>query len=241
MPGRLAEARDPGDGRREQHARPDLPTGPVPPPPVLAWTQVSLSALGGIVVGLPVAFIASWGLFPLVSWDVACVIYMTWVWRTIWPLDAEHTARFAVPEDPTRAAADLITLGAAVVSLVAVGFVLGRASNSQGAEQALLAGLGVASVVLSWAVVHTLHTLRYARIYYTGPDDDVDFNQHEPPCYVDFAYLSFTIGMTFQVSDTDLRTNEIRKTALRHALLSFVFVTGIVASTVNLVANLGGH
>ena len=67
----------------------------------------------------------------------------------------------------------------------------------------------------------------------------VDFNQSASPRYLDFAYLAFTIGMTFQVSDTDLQTSAIRATALRHALLSFLFGAIIVATTVNLVAGLG--
>jgi len=67
----------------------------------------------------------------------------------------------------------------------------------------------------------------------------VDFNEDEPPCYTDFAYLAFTLGMTFQVSDTDLKTKVIRRTALQHALLSYLFGTVIIASMINLVAGLG--
>ena len=79
----------------------------------------------------------------------------------------------------------------------------------------------VGSVALAWASVHTVFTTRYARIYYTGPDEGVDFNEDDPPRYSDFAYLAFTIGMTFQVSDTDLKTKEVRATAFKHALLSY--------------------
>ena len=56
--------------------------------------------------------------------------------------------------------------------------------------------------------------------------------------YIDFAYLALTIGMTFQVSDTNLKTTSIRRTALRHALLSYAFGTLIIATTINLVAGL---
>jgi uncharacterized membrane protein len=205
-----------------------------------AGVQLGISAAAGLGAGVAVGAAAGWDLLPLVSWDSACVVYLGWVWGRIWPLDARETAAVSVPEDPTRTATDVVTLGAAVASLVAVGFVLGRASNSKGAEQVLLAALGVASVVLSWATVHTVYTLRYARLYYTGPDGGIDFNQRDRPRYSDFAYLAFTIGMTFQVSDTDLQTNDIRRTALRQALLSYLFGTGIVATTINLIANLGG-
>jgi uncharacterized membrane protein len=218
----------------------DLQTEAPPGPAVPARTQVAVSIVVGAVLAAAISLATSWEAFPLLCWDGAALVYMAWVWLTIWRLDAEQTARLAVPEDPTRATADLLTLGAAVASLAAVGIVLGKAATSQGSTQQLLAALGVASVVLSWLVVHTVYTLRYARLYYAAsPDGGIDFNEHAPPMYSDFAYLAFTIGMTFQVSDTDLQTNELRRTALRQGLLSFMFSTGIVATTVNLVASLG--
>jgi uncharacterized membrane protein len=97
--------------------------------------------------------------------------------------------------------------------------------------------LGVLSVVLAWGVVHTVYTLRYADIYYrTG--GGIDFNDDPMPDYRDFAYLAFTIGMTYQVSDTSLQTKTIRRTALRHSLLSYLFGTAIIAVMVNIVAGI---
>jgi uncharacterized membrane protein len=93
-------------------------------------------------------------------------------------------------------------------------------------------------VAASWISVHTVFALRYARLYYTGPPDGIDFNQHEDPNYVDFAYLAFTLGMTYQVSDTNLKNRTIRSTALSQALLSFVLGAIILAITINLVAGL---
>lgn len=93
-------------------------------------------------------------------------------------------------------------------------------------------------VVLSWFVVHTLFAARYARIYYTGPDGGVNFNQPEPPRYSDFAYVAFTIGTTFQISDTNLTSNEMRRTVLRHSMVSYLFGAFIIAVTVNLLAGL---
>jgi len=113
-----------------------------------------------------------------------------------------------------------------------------QASSDKGATQGLAAGLGVLSVAVSWLVLHTLFTLRYALLYYTGNNGGIDFNQKAAPRYTDFAYLAFTIGMTFQVSDTDLSTHTIRATALRHALLAYLFGSLILAATVNLVASL---
>ena len=88
--------------------------------------------------------------------------------------------------------------------------------------------------------MHTVFALRYAHIYYTEPEGGIDFKTKggERPDYVDFAYTAFTVGMTFQVSDTDITRREIRRTVLRHALLSFLFGAVIVASAVNIVATL---
>jgi uncharacterized membrane protein len=193
----------------------------------------------GVVVALPVAALTSWWLFPLLAWDFACIAYATWVWLTIWPRDAAGTARLAVRVDPTRATADVLVQAAAIASLAAVGVVLGQAAKRHGAEQVLLAALGVVSVAFSWVVVHTVYTLRYARLYYAPPEGGVDFGGPEPPRFSDFAYLAFTLGMTFQVSDTNLKTNAFRKLALGHSLLSYLFGTVIVASTVNFIVSLG--
>jgi hypothetical protein len=81
----------------------------------------------------------------------------------------------------------------------------------------LRVGLVLASVVLSWAMVHTIYALRYAHLYYDGTDCGIDFNDSGRPTYADFAYLAFTIGMTFQVSDTVLTSQQIGRTALSRA------------------------
>ena len=226
--------------RRAVSAAPDLPTRPLTRRVRPAAVQIAASATAGILAALVVADVSDWRLFPLLAWDGTCVVYATWVWLRIWPLDAEETAQLAVRVDPTRAIADVLALIASVASLVAVGFVLRSAANSSGAQQLGLAGLGVASIALSWAMVHTVYTLRYARLYYSDEDGGIEFHDAEPPCYSDFAYVAFTIGMTFQVSDTDLETKVFRRMALPHALLSYLFGTGIVAAMVNLIASLGG-
>jgi uncharacterized membrane protein len=104
----------------------------------------------------------------------------------------------------------------------------------------LQAGFALVSVFVSWTLVHTVFTLKDARLYYTGQPGGIDFNETAAPDYRDFAYLSFTIGTTFQVSDTDIQTKQIRPTALRHAWLSFPLGAVIIATSINLVAGLAG-
>ncbi len=175
----------------------------------------------------------------LVGWDVAAGVFTAWSWHPIARLGANETERHATRDDPGRAATDLIVVGAALASLIAVAFVLARANGEHGAAQDLLAVFGLASLAASWFAVHTVFTLRYARQYYGGRPGGIDFHGSAPPRYVDFAYLAFTVGMTFQVSDPELTDSGIRATVLRQALLSYLFGAGIIAAAINLVVNLG--
>ncbi len=200
--------------------------------------RLAVSAAAGLVAAIAVGTSGAVRYAPAIGWDVAAATFLVWVWCTIWPMDGNRTKQHATQEDPTRAVSEPLLLAAAVVSLAAVGFFLLQASSAKGSTQDLLAGVGVLTVALSWLVVHTVFTLRYARLYYGGVDGGIDFNQTPPPRYGDFAYLAFTIGMTFQVSDTDLKTSAIRATALRQALLSYLFGAVILATTINLVSGL---
>ena len=172
-----------------------------------------------------------------VGWAVACATYVV----TAAPLlraDGAETARTAVREDPRRTVSDLLLVGAAAASVVALFVDLVGAKALHGISQDLTAALGVVSVLLSWLLVQTLFTLRYAELYYSGTPGGIDFNQQELPTYTDFAYFAVTVGMTYQVSDTDISASRIRRTTLRHALLSYFFGTLVIASVVNLVAGL---
>jgi uncharacterized membrane protein len=201
--------------------------------------RVARAAVVGAVAGIVVAIIGPWWLIPLTAWDVTALVFLLGIAYRLAPLSAADTAALSQREDPSRATADLLLLGASLVSLLAVGLVLVRASQQQGLDKGLLVGGSILSIVLAWSIVHAVFMLRYARAYYRGTPGGIDFNEGDPPVYLDFAYLALTIGMTYQVSDTNLTSREIRRLALRHALISFVFGTLIIATTVNLVAGLG--
>ena len=219
---------------------PDLPRpGLGRRPGVRAATRLGVAALVGALVGIGVTLLGTWVTGILLGWMAAGVVFMTWMWLTIWPMDAPSTARHAGREDPGRAVTDVAVLLAAVASLGAVAlFLLAGGPGSDHTDAAIQAALSVGSVALAWGIVHTIFTTRYARLYYTGTDGGIDYNEDDAPRYSDFAYLAFTIGMTFQVSDTDLKTKHIRATALRHALLSYLFGAVVLAATINLVAGL---
>ena len=205
----------------------------------LAMRRLAVAGLGGAVVfGATFAAGASWQVAITSGWIGAALVFLGWVWSAIAPKNAAETARHAQAEDLSRATSDLVLLSTATASLLAVAFDLADAGRHSGRDKGLLIALAIVSVALAWASVHTVFLLRYARIYYDPPAGGIEFHEDEPPEYRDFAYVALTIGMTWQVSDTELTARPIRRTAIRHALLSFVFGSVIVAITINVVASL---
>ncbi|NEM90335.1 DUF1345 domain-containing protein [Galbitalea soli] len=192
----------------------------------------------GVIVGFVVALLGVAQYAPIAGWLAAAATYLLWVWPRIGPMGPEETSAHATREDPRVGTTDVLLLLGSVASIVAVVVLLAQAKNATGIAKDLVPLLAVFSIAASWFLVHTLFTLRYARLYYTDGAGGVDFKQKAGPRYADFAYLAFTLGMTFQVSDTDLQNTRIRATALRHALLSYLFGSVILAATVNLIAGL---
>lgn len=201
--------------------------------------KLVIVALCGIIAGLLAGRWFPWHAALLAGWDAALLAYIGWTWRAVYPMNGRATQQHALREDPSRPVADAVILGTVLGSLGAVGFMLVASSASQGLHLAIEAIFVIISIVIAWAALHTLFILHYAEQYYIAPVGGVDFGETTTPCYRDFAYLAFTIGMTFQVSDTQLSAQRMRRTALRHAVLSYAFGTIIVAATVNLVASLG--
>jgi uncharacterized membrane protein len=203
-------------------------------------TRVEVAAAIGLVAAFVVAWFAPWQLTMLVAWDVTAVVVVSTVWRSIGSFTPEQTKEFATTEDNSRASTHFLLVGAALVSLVGVLLAFLKADSGARHDEALLEAFGVATIVCSWFLVHTVFALRYAHIYYTGVEGGIDFKSKgsEDPDYLDFAYTAFTVGMTFQVSDTDVTRREMRRMVLRHALVSFLFGAVILATTVNVIASL---
>jgi uncharacterized membrane protein len=134
-----------------------------------------------------------------------------------------------------------LLVGASVASLLGAGYALHLAGRDSGAPRVLLIGWAVLTVMLSWTVINTVYTLRYADQHFQSKPGGIAFGTEDGqqhPSYHDFAYVAFTIGMCYQVSDTTLRDPRIRGTALAHAILSYVFGVVIVAGSVNLISGL---
>jgi uncharacterized membrane protein len=201
--------------------------------------RVALSAAVGLAAAGLLSIAAAWQLVVLVGWIVTAIVLLSWIWIEIGRLDPATTAKVATREDDSRTAAWLALVASSVMSLVAIVAALHRASTAPIGLQVALTTASLLAVALSWLVVHTVFVLRYAHLFYGGRTvGGVDFPGDEAPCYGDFAYLSFTIGMTFQVSDTSITERSLRVTALRHALLSYLFSIAIIALMINVIAGL---
>ena len=199
-----------------------------------AVSHLAVSLAAGALAAGASAPALGWGTAGLLAWVVTAAVFVAGTWLSVWRLDAADTAWLAAREDASRAVRDLALLGISVGTVATVGTVIFRAHENPPERTAL----GVACLAASWLVLNAVYTLRYARLYYTEPQGGVDFTGGNDPVYRDFVYLAVTIGMTFQVSDTALRTTDIRMTVLRHAFMSFVFDVVIIAVTVNVVAGL---
>lgn len=189
------------------------------------------AAIAVPLLGVAAGVLSGWGLFALVN--------VIWVLTLIWPMDAAATRQHATIEAPGRRLARLISILGSLVSLGAVLVVIIQAQSAPGVEEYVLAGIAVLSVASSWALIHTEYVLRYARMYYADPVGGIDFNQQEDPEYTDFVYFAVGLGMTYQVSDTNITRNGFRRVVIAQTLLGYLFGTVILASIINLVVGLG--
>jgi uncharacterized membrane protein len=206
-----------------------------------ALRRAVIVAFIGLIVALVLLRFVTWGLAVVVGWDAAALSFLMTLWPIIVRANSSHTEQLATREDETRGSAAVLLVGASVASLLGVGFALSLAGRDSGPLQVLLIGVAVLTVVLSWTVVNTVYTLRYAHLHFGSTAAGIAFGDsagQERPNYRDFAYVAFTIGMTYQVSDTTVRDPRIRRTVFSHALLSYVFGVVIVAGSVNLIAGL---
>lgn len=197
---------------------------------------VAIGAVTGIVAGAAIAP----RLGPLVAWCTAGGIGLAWVWRICWPQDAEGTERLAREESFSHITDDaIITACLASIGGVVVALIQSRNQTGDAVSVALVI-LGVLGTIIAWALVNTVYALKYARMYFVDEHGGgFDLKQHEPPVYSDFAHLAFTIGMSYSGAEIQPTSSAVRRKALPHALLSYLFGTVLIAVAINLVTNLG--
>jgi uncharacterized membrane protein len=207
----------------------------------LAMRRALTAFAAGLIVAVALLPFVTWGLALVAGWDVTTLTVLLTTWPVIIRADSSLAPQFAAREDETEGSARALLVGASAASLLGAGYALYLAEHHSGAPRALLIGTAVLTVVLSWTVINTVYTLRYADQNFRSKPAGISFgsgDDQQHPSYRDFAYVAFTIGMCYQVSDTTLRDPRIRRTALAHAILSYVFGVVIVAGSVNLISGL---
>ncbi len=175
----------------------------------------------------------------IIGWIVFALTLLGLIWVSFLTVHPRQLPQLASLQDSSRLVLFVLVIGAAVGSL---GAILSLLTKVKGLPQAQLShhlSISVVAVVCSWLLVHTLFALRYAHLYYTNAKEkQLDFPNTPEPDYVDFAYFSFIIGMTSQVSDVAITSGVMRRLALLQGVLSFAFNTIIIALTINIMATL---
>ena len=181
-----------------------------------------------------------WELRVLSGWVVFAGSYLLSSWRLICSVDGGWIRELAQQEDNGKRASGAIAILTSLVSLAGVMFALSKANGlkDQLLLEGLLIGAALLSVALSWLLIQTIYTFRYAHLYYEAPEGGVQFPGTPEPDYLDFAYLAFTIGMTYQVSDTELDQRRMRRLLTGHALISYVYGVLIIALSINAASSL---
>jgi uncharacterized membrane protein len=206
-------------------------------------------ALGRLLLALALGFATAMlvparfgsALRAIAAWDVAAVVVGTLSWLIILRTSVEDTRRHAAEDDPGRRAVGVMTIMASGFSLLATAVVLRQARTLAPNTRDLFVLLCALAVVSAWLLTHTAYTLRYAHLYYRGDHEGeggLVFPGDGQPAYLEFAYFAFTIGMCFQVSDIGVSSRQIRRAALGHSLLSFLYNTAILATAVNLAVGI---
>jgi uncharacterized membrane protein len=203
--------------------------------------RVFTAFIVGLIVTVVLLPFVTWGLALVGGWDAVTLTVLLTNWPLIIQADSSRAPQLAAREDETEGSARAVLVAASVASLLGAGYALHLAGRDSGAPRVLLICFAVLTVVLSWAVINTVYTLRYADQHFRSKPGGIAFGTEDGqqhPSYRDFAYVAFTIGMCYQVSDTTLRDPLIRRTVFAHALLSYVFGVVIVAGSVNLISGL---
>lgn len=196
-----------------------------------------IAVIGGAVVFFLLPTTMDRTLRLLAAWDLAVLVLVAEGWAIIISTDAEEMRERATAEDPGKAAIFAISFGASAMSLGLAVLVISTTNLVDPRDLWLRTALGIGAILGAWLLLHTAYTLHYARLFYASPSTMGGINFTEPPDAFDFAYLSFGIGMTFQVAEITPTNRAMRRAILRHELISFAYNTAILALVVNIIAS----
>jgi uncharacterized membrane protein len=219
-------------------ARPRLRHPLLPFRVMQAQPRLFTSAAIGIALTALLAAMAAWDQPTrlLVGWDVGVLLYLVLVYFMMANSDVGQIRRHAADQDAGRLTMLVLTVAAALASLIAI---FAELSSGAGPRRPSQLALASGTILLSWALIHSMFALHYAHEYY----DEIDGGglafpgDDRAPDYWDFVYFAFVIGMTSQVSDVGITGKGIRRTAAAHGIVSFMFNAALLALTVNIAAS----
>ena len=196
-----------------------------------------------VIIGLGVYFsmystVSGYLARVMIGWDTFCICMITFSWITFSITRSNQIRSQSKKQDPKRGVVFLLIVVATIASILAV--ILMILVKHQGEKSSWHTPVAISGMVLSWFLIHTIYTLRYAHIFYGNDPDNpsnhaggLSFPGEKKPEYSDFAYFSFVLGMTFQVSDVEITSKAIRRIAMWHGMISFAYNTIIIAVTIN--------
>ncbi|HAL81198.1 MAG TPA: DUF1345 domain-containing protein [Mucilaginibacter sp.] len=183
----------------------------------------------------------------LVVWMACALTIILLNWIIIFSSHPREVRRIAKLQDSSLTFIFMFVTAASIASLGAIIYLLKSTKGLPYAAKNEHILLAIGAVIISWFLLHTIYTLRYAHLYY-DTDTDIDgktkdvgglqFPGKDEPDYLDFVYFSFIVGMTFQVSDVNITSRRIRRVCTLHALLAFAFNTAILALSINVISGM---
>jgi uncharacterized membrane protein len=163
--------------------------------------HIGVAAGTGAAAGILVGAIAGWKFFIAAGWIATATIYLIWMWLSVARMSAAAIEVIVQQRHPAHRLADVIIVVASIASLGGVGHLF-VAGSGKGPDATIAAIVGFSSVVASWLVLHAVYTVRYAILYYSEPVGGIAFDDDEKPTFADFAYVAFTVAISYGVTDT---------------------------------------
>ncbi|WP_310086707.1 DUF1345 domain-containing protein [Caulobacter sp. BE254] len=179
----------------------------------------------------------------LIGWDAGALVYVVTTWRLFLTADEAEVRRRAAAEDEKPPGILLLVLAAILSSLVAVVVAMLNARSAGPDIKTITAACAGVTLVLSWVVLHSVFTLHYAHRHFGDGTDKPGFLFPGEPAstYLDFVYLAFSIGATFQVSDNNVLTAKLRNLVTAQAVCAYFYNTAVLALGINIIASLVGN
>jgi uncharacterized membrane protein len=201
------------------------------------WHRLLFSILVALAIYFIIPCSSNKYFNALLILDFFSSAYLLFCWIVLLSMPVSAIRRNASKEDGSKLLVFIMIILSSLAGMVSVLLLI--LNNVNSLHKMLFLIVSVSGIIFSWAIVHTVFTFHYAHLFYSGKTEGgLEFPGDEKPDYLDFAYFSFIIGCTFQVSDVEISSRKIRRVVLFHGLLAFMLNTFVVALSINIVSGL---